>query len=258
MRITNESEFKLFMYFASNKDGYVKQISPAHITQCTGISESSYRRALNGLIQKGFIVKNESINQEADYSFCDYISVSSLEQNSELQKDLDFVKHIQERENARAEERTQCAGETADDEYISQIYELLKRVGIRYDRAKVENQRKKYIREQGCTNKKIYDVLHYWYEIKHNPIAKANGGIGIVPHARNEAEAYYREVEEIKRRNEINRKGTDYNKVAAAVSQLYDTAPKVRPSYKQRQHSNAAQELEEKFASGEIDLSYDN
>lgn len=115
---------------------------------------------------------------------------------------------------------------TKDDDYTEQIYDLLNRVGIQYNYQKVEKQRSKFL-DSNISDEDIYKTLHYWYEIKHNSIAKANGGIGIVPYVIDVAEAYYREVEEIKRRNEINRKETDYNKVAAAVSQLYDTSPKV-------------------------------
>lgn len=33
--------------------------------------------------------------------------------------------------------------------------------------------------------------MKYWFEVKHNDISKANGGIGIVPYIYNDAKNYY-------------------------------------------------------------------
>ena len=56
---------------------------------------------------------------------------------------------------------------------------------------RVWKQLKEYKEQYNYTYSGIYKTLIWWYEIKHNDIEKANGGIGIVPFVYNDATQYY-------------------------------------------------------------------
>lgn len=59
-----------------------------------------------------------------------------------------------------------------------------------YVATKVNKQIKDFLAE-GYTASGILKTLIYWYEIKHNDISKAMGGIGIVPYVYKQALDYY-------------------------------------------------------------------
>ena len=59
-----------------------------------------------------------------------------------------------------------------------------------YVAARVNKQIKDFLAE-GYTASGILKTLIYWYEIKHNDISKAMGGIGIVPYVYKQALDYY-------------------------------------------------------------------
>ena len=50
-----------------------------------------------------------------------------------------------------------------------------------YVNPRIQKQIAQYIKDYNYSYSGIYQTLKYWYEIKHNDISKANGGIGIVP-----------------------------------------------------------------------------
>ena len=56
-RNLNESEFKLWIYLNKNADGYSFDLSPADFSNWSGVSESSYKRAKKGLVDKGYLVE---------------------------------------------------------------------------------------------------------------------------------------------------------------------------------------------------------
>ena len=49
-----ETTFKIYMYFAVNQDGYIGGLSKADAINRTKISESSYKRAIKELEEKGY------------------------------------------------------------------------------------------------------------------------------------------------------------------------------------------------------------
>lgn len=57
--IENYGTFKLYLYFASNKNGYTLALSPSMIEEEIGISESTYRRAFKELEAIGYLRKVE-------------------------------------------------------------------------------------------------------------------------------------------------------------------------------------------------------
>lgn len=79
------------------------------------------------------------------------------------------------------------------------ILNLLKEEKIN---ARVKKQIKTYIEENNYTYSGILKALIYFYEVKGNPIDKANGGIGIVPYIYNDAYNYYYELWLANQRNE--------------------------------------------------------
>ena len=58
---------------------------------------------------------------------------------------------------------------------------------------------------KGYTVDGIYNALYYWYNIKGNSIEKAHGTISIVDYIYNDAQKYFKELEQIK---EVNIKAT--------------------------------------------------
>ncbi len=55
---------------------------------------------------------------------------------------------------------------------------------------KIKNQLQLYS-DKGFTYEDIYNALYYFFEIRNNSTAKANGGIGIVPYVIDEAREYF-------------------------------------------------------------------
>lgn len=51
-----DTTFKLYIYFISNQDEYVGGLSKVDVINKTGISESSYKRAMKELEEKGYLI----------------------------------------------------------------------------------------------------------------------------------------------------------------------------------------------------------
>lgn len=68
------------------------------------------------------------------------------------------------------------------------IIELLR---LDYVNARVRAQINKFHDENHYTYTGIQKSLMYFYEVKNNPVEKANGGIGIVPYVYEDARNYY-------------------------------------------------------------------
>lgn len=71
------------------------------------------------------------------------------------------------------------------EKYIKQLFNVNK-ISV-----KIQKQIDQYIKENNYTYSGIRRSLVYFFEIKNNPIEKANGGIGIVPWVYQEAYNYY-------------------------------------------------------------------
>ena len=70
------------------------------------------------------------------------------------------------------------------------------------NQAKVNQSIKKFHNEFGYSYSGIQKALYYFYEIKHNSIDKANGGISIVPFVYKDAYNYYYALFMAQQRNE--------------------------------------------------------
>jgi hypothetical protein len=78
-----------------------------------------------------------------------------------------------------------------------------------YVNPRIQKQIAQYMKEYNYTYNGIYLTLKYWYEVKHNDITKANGGIGIVPYVYNTAYNYNYAIWLAKQSNE-NKVMEDY------------------------------------------------
>lgn len=74
---------------------------------------------------------------------------------------------------------------------LSYIHLLLKE---NYVEARIIKQIKTFRETYQYTYSGMIGTLAYWYEIKGNPIDKANGGIGIIPYIYLEAKNYYEKM----------------------------------------------------------------
>lgn len=74
---------------------------------------------------------------------------------------------------------------------------------------KIRRQIETCRKEKNYSYSGIYKTLKYWFEIRGNPIEKANGGIGIVVYVYDEALLYWRAIWEAQQQNQ-NIKIEDY------------------------------------------------
>lgn len=56
--LSGEAAIKLYIYLASNKDGYNLNFSPKHFATTCGMSEASARAAAKQLVEKGYLVQD--------------------------------------------------------------------------------------------------------------------------------------------------------------------------------------------------------
>lgn len=78
---------------------------------------------------------------------------------------------------------------TQEERDYEQLVEYIKQL-FGNPNPRVWKQLKEY-KELGYTYSGIHKTLVWWYDLKHNDIEKANGGIGIIPYVYEEASKYY-------------------------------------------------------------------
>ena len=71
------------------------------------------------------------------------------------------------------------------EKYIRKLF------NIKVVSAKIKKQIKDFRAEYGYSYTGIQKTLFYWFEIRKQPLDKANNGIGIVPYVYKDAEQYY-------------------------------------------------------------------
>ncbi len=82
--------------------------------------------------------------------------------------------------------------ESANREKLIKYIERLFHKKIDY---KITNQLKNFHDVKKFSYIDMYNGLYYFFEIKNNPTAKANGGIGILPYVIDEARVYFQTQE---------------------------------------------------------------
>lgn len=96
--------------------------------------------------------------------------------------------HVDCHEKASSEKSQEDKDREALEEYIKHLF------NTDIIDVKIRRQIKQYLTEYNYTYSGILFTLKYAFEIKHNDIEKANGGIGIVPWLYQEAFRYKYEL----------------------------------------------------------------
>ena len=90
----------LYLYFASNANGYTFALSPAAVKQAIGMAQSTFRDQLDKLMLKGYVVETSSNNLE----FFEVPQTRPASQNSTSAVDLKFFE-----QTGAADEKEQAA-----------------------------------------------------------------------------------------------------------------------------------------------------
>lgn len=65
--LLTKSSFGLYLYCCGNKDGYKLELSSAAIQNALHISDSSYRRAVEELLEHGYFIPKNKTNTKYDF-----------------------------------------------------------------------------------------------------------------------------------------------------------------------------------------------
>lgn len=60
MKLKTYSAFKLYLYFAGNRNGYTIALSSVAVQEAIGISENTYRAAFKELVEAGYLRQMET------------------------------------------------------------------------------------------------------------------------------------------------------------------------------------------------------
>jgi hypothetical protein len=124
-----------------------------------------------------------------------------------------------------AEETTRKQEDVDKEELEKYIMALLKE---EYISPRVRKQMTQFVDEYGYTYSGMRKALIYFYEVKHNDPAKANGGIGIIPYCYNQARDYYYSLWLAQQKNE-NKVIDEYK---PTVVEIKIQPPQIKPQKK--------------------------
>lgn len=133
--------------------------------------------------------------------------------------------------SARRYAHALCAGTlSAEEAKIEQDKKALKEyidnlLGENKSSVKINRQIKEYVDDLGYSYSGILRTLKYFYEVKQNPIDKANGGIGIVPFVYPQARNYYYEQWLLQQKN----KEKDVSQYVPKVKEITIKPPARQP-----------------------------
>lgn len=68
-KMLSSDAYSLYMYFVLNIPGYTESLSMKHNLETSSLSERTYYKAVNELIQKGYLVKTEHEQIKEYYLF---------------------------------------------------------------------------------------------------------------------------------------------------------------------------------------------
>lgn len=122
----------------------------------------------------------------------------------------------------------QQAEETDRDKLINYIRKLF---GTQVINPKIWKQLKQYTEEYGFSYSDILNALIYAFEIKHNDISKAQGGIGLVPYVIQDSRKYFNDISSSNKKNEsiLKEQNTHYK-----IVEVYIPVPVRRPARKRK------------------------
>lgn len=90
---------------------------------------------------------------------------------------------------------------------------------------KIKKQINSFKKENNYTYSGMYKTLKYFFEIRGNPIEKANGGIGIIPYVWNEAYTYWRAIWEAQQKNQ----NVNVEEYILPTRKIYISSPEREP-----------------------------
>ena len=105
------------------------------------------------------------------------------------------------------------------EEYIKKLF------GYGSIPAKIDKQIQSYIHNYNYTYSGILKTLKYFFEVRKNPIEKANDGIGIVVWAYDEAFKYWYAIQEAQQKNEV----IDMRQYLLPAREVHITPPQREP-----------------------------
>lgn len=105
------------------------------------------------------------------------------------------------------------------ENYIKSLF------GISSITPKIRKQIDTFHKEKNYSYSGMYKSLKYFFEIKGNPIEKANGGIGIIPWIWDDALKYWRALWEAQQQNE----GLDINNYVLPAKEVHISTPERQP-----------------------------
>lgn len=129
---------------------------------------------------------------------------------------------------ARTEEENQTQEEKDKHELEEYIKELF---GVNTIPVKIRKQMDTFRKEKNYSYSGMRKTLKFFFEVKGNPIEKANGGIGIIPWVYDKAFDYWRALWEAQERN----KGVEIQKYNLPVREIHIVPPKREPMKHTRQ-----------------------
>lgn len=103
--------------------------------------------------------------------------------------------------------------------YIKQLF------GINCISVKIKKQIDDYKIKKNYSYSGMYKTLKYFFEIRGNPIEKANGGIGIIPYVYDEAYKYWRALWEAQQQN----KNIEIQEYVLPVREIHILPPQRQP-----------------------------
>lgn len=108
------------------------------------------------------------------------------------------------------------------EQYIMQLFK------VDHINARIRQQMKRMREEYNYSYSGMLKSLIYFFEVKRNPIEKANGGIGIVPYVYNDAYKYYYELHMAQQRN----KDKDIKTFVNVAKEIVIKSPQRQPKIK--------------------------
>lgn len=85
MRNLKPNEFKMYIYLSMNKDQYTQALSTSYASEMVGANKRNIQDAINGLIEKGYLVQ---IGTSNEYNFYENLDEKHLK-NINLHEKLD-------------------------------------------------------------------------------------------------------------------------------------------------------------------------
>ncbi len=110
---------------------------------------------------------------------------------------------------------------------------------------KIEHQLKVFIKEKGYTYSGILKTLKYVFEVKKNPIEKANGGIGIVAFCYPQAREYWYNLWVARERNKQLVEQIKSSEAKMEIKEIHIRSPERQPMKHRRKLFTFLNEEEE-------------